>query len=60
MINWNDILNYSKAGNPKPERRIEKSESEWEAILTAEQFRITRKKGTERAVFINKISNLAF
>ncbi len=29
--------------------RVERSEEEWKARLTSEQFRITRKKGTERA-----------
>jgi peptide-methionine (R)-S-oxide reductase len=29
--------------------RIERSEAEWRALLTSEQFRVTRKKGTERA-----------
>ncbi len=29
--------------------KIRKTEAEWEALLTPEQYRITRKKGTERA-----------
>jgi peptide-methionine (R)-S-oxide reductase len=29
--------------------RVEKSESEWRALLTPEQFRVARQKGTERA-----------
>lgn len=36
-------------GAPAPERRVEKTESEWKAILNSEQFRITRQKGTEAA-----------
>ncbi len=31
------------------QEKVEKSEEEWRALLTPEQFEITRKKGTERA-----------
>ena len=37
-----------RIGTP-PTGRLEKSEEEWRAILTPEQLRITRRKGTERA-----------
>ncbi|MBD3905119.1 peptide-methionine (R)-S-oxide reductase MsrB [Chryseobacterium sp. Ch-15] len=49
MINWNDVLKFATNGNPRPDRRVEKTEAEWKAILTPEQFRIARLKGTERA-----------
>lgn len=49
MLNWNDVIHFSVKGNPKSDRRVEKSEKEWKNILTPEQFRITREKGTERA-----------
>ena len=49
MLKWNDVINLSVKGNLKPDKRVEKSEEEWISILTPEQFRITRKKGTERA-----------
>lgn len=49
MIHWKDVLQYAGKGNPKPDRRVEKSEEEWKSQLTPEQFRITRLKGTERA-----------
>ena len=44
----------ARAGNRsftvwKMKERIEKSETEWREQLTAEQFKVTRKKGTERA-----------
>ncbi len=47
MITWKDVIHYSVSGNPEPDKRVEKTESEWAALLTPEQFRITRKKGTE-------------
>ena len=49
MINWNDVISFTKNGSPEPEKRVEKTEEEWKAILTPEQFRITRLKGTEAA-----------
>ena len=47
MIKWKEVLDFSKNGNPKPNRRVEKTEAEWQTILTPDQFRITRLKGTE-------------
>lgn len=49
MTNWNDVIKYANNGNPKPPRRVEKTEAEWKEILTEEQYQIARKKGTERA-----------
>lgn len=47
MLTWKNVIDFAVNGNPKPERIVEKSEAEWRTQLTAEQFRITRKKGTE-------------
>ncbi len=49
MFTWKDIIHYANNGSPAPERRMDKTEEEWKAILTPEQFRISRLKGTERA-----------
>lgn len=49
MIKWNNVISFANNGNPEPEQRIEKSEEEWEEVLTPEQFRVARQKGTERA-----------
>ena len=48
-MNWNDVISFANNGSPKPDRRVEKSEDEWKKQLSTEQFRITRKKGTEAA-----------
>jgi len=48
-MNWNDVIRYANNGSPEPARRMEKTEQEWKALLTEEEFRITRRKGTERA-----------
>ncbi|MCB0447470.1 MAG: peptide-methionine (R)-S-oxide reductase MsrB [Gelidibacter sp.] len=47
MLNWADVIRFATHGNPIPDKRVEKTEAEWREILTPEQFRITRKKGTE-------------
>lgn len=47
MMNWNDVIKYANNGSPAPEKRVEKSDSEWREILNEEVFRITRQHGTE-------------
>ena len=37
------------ADETNPDEKIVKSEAEWRALLTPEQFRVTRRAGTERA-----------
>ena len=49
MLNWSHVIKFANHGTPVPPKRVEKTEAEWQSVLTAEQFRITRKKGTEPA-----------
>ncbi|MEX0608608.1 MAG: peptide-methionine (R)-S-oxide reductase MsrB [Balneolaceae bacterium] len=48
MTTWPEIISIAKNGNPEPDRRVEKSPEEWKEILSAEEFQVTRLKGTER------------
>lgn len=48
MLTWNDVIRYANHGTPSPDKRVEKSAAEWQAILTSEQFKITRLSHTER------------
>ena len=47
MLTWKDVIGFAVNGNPKPDKRVEKTDEEWGALLTSDQYRITRKKGTE-------------
>ena len=47
-MKWRDVINYAQQGL-KPDERVEKTDEEWMKVLTPDEFRILRKKGTERA-----------
>jgi peptide methionine sulfoxide reductase msrA/msrB len=49
MLKWINIVKFANTGNPTPDERVEKSETEWKALLNPEVFWVTREKGTERA-----------
>ncbi len=47
-MNWKDIISKAQQGNPTDKTKIIKSEEEWKAQLSEEEYRVTRLKGTER------------
>lgn len=47
-MRWSDITRLANQGNVAPLRRVVKTESEWQSLLSAEQFYVTRRHGTER------------
>lgn len=47
MIDWQQILLLAKIGNLLPSQRVEKTETEWQLLLTDEQYFVLREKGTE-------------
>ncbi len=48
MLKWTDILQTTKTGNPPPDRKVVKTEPEWRAQLTPDEYRVTRQAATER------------
>ena len=48
-MNWKQVIKLASNGGVAPLRRVEKTDEEWSKMLSAEQYRITRKKGTEVA-----------
>ena len=48
-LKWDHVVRLARHGNPPPPRRVEKTDEQWRALLTDEQFRIARLKETEPA-----------
>jgi len=49
MLTWHDVMRHVREGNPEPDRAITRTHEEWRRVLTPEQHRVTREKGTEPA-----------
>jgi len=47
MLTWKDVIHFAVNGNPEPDKKIVKTDQEWKQQLSAQQYRITRRKGTE-------------
>lgn len=47
LTTWDDILKLSAEKNGDPPRRLEKTDEEWKAQLSPEEYQVTRQKGTE-------------
>jgi peptide-methionine (R)-S-oxide reductase len=57
MTAWTEIISLAQDGNHPSPHRVDKSVTEWEAILPADTFAVTRQHGTERA-FSNAMCSL--
>jgi methionine-R-sulfoxide reductase len=48
MLKWNDVLGFARDGNPAPDRKVIKTETEWRQQLSKEEYKVTREAATER------------
>ncbi len=47
-IDWAEVIRRASQGNPAPSHAVEKSDADWRAQLSSEQYMVTRQAATER------------
>lgn len=47
LLKWLDVLRLARISNLNPDRKVIKTDEEWRAQLTPEQYYVTRQHGTE-------------
>jgi methionine-R-sulfoxide reductase len=49
MLTWPDVLSLATKGNPAPDHKVVKTDEEWRAQLSPDEYNVTRHAATERA-----------
>jgi methionine-R-sulfoxide reductase len=57
MLNWTDVLQRARGGNPEPARKVTRTDAEWRAQLSPDVYQVTRRAATERP-FSSKLCSL--
>ena len=54
-LRWKHVVELARAGNEPPPRRVEKSDAEWRAQLSAEEYQVARQEGHGAAVQLGDV-----